>query len=217
MPALGGARPVVYAPGVLRRPWKTDPFPSGHGPAPGGGTEEDDETLMRRYCEGDEQAFRALFARHGGHVYGYLHHCTVSRALAEDLSQQTWLHVHRGRRSFEPGARFLPWLYAIATNLRRDRARRDRRRPEDLTADGAPPLACTEALSPAAQERAAAVRAALAEIPEDHREVIVLHRWHDLSFAEIAAVLGTTEGAVKLRAHRGYVKLRALLAERGLP
>lgn len=216
--AVRGQR-LVYAPAVLRRAPEPAPVTPGPATVPAGiaVADDGDEALMRRYCCGEDAAFRQLFARHAGRVYGYLHQCTGSRSLAEDLSQQTWLHVHRGRDSFQGGGRFVPWLYAIAANLRRDGVRRDRRRPEDLTASGGVPDHPVELLPPEQEERATAVRAALLEIAEEYREVIVLHRWHDLSFAEIAVALGTTEGAVKLRAHRGYLKLRALLAERGLP
>ena len=66
------------------------------------------------------------------------------------------------------------------------------------------------------KERAESVQAALRLLPAAYREVIVLHRWHELSFPEIAEILGTTEGAVKVRAHRGYLKLRELLQEEGV-
>ena len=184
-----------------------------------------DEDLMRRYVNGDQPAFTALFTRYTPRVYGYLVHCTGNRALAEDLTQQTWLRLHHARATFRDGARVAPWIYTIAANLRRDHARDSVRTRESLTADGSAPEPTPDAVTPEApaqaahdaQERAAAVHRALAALPEGAREVIVLHRWHDLGFAEIAALQGTTEGAVKVRAHRGYLKLRELLNRAGLP
>jgi len=172
--------------------------------------EETDEVLMRRYRDGDERAFEALFTRHAPRVHGFLLRHVGQRALADDLLQSTWLHVHRARNTFRDGERFTPWLYTIANNLRRDEARRDARDRGELSRDGRLPEPAPAAPDEELQDR---VRAALAAIPESYREVIVLHRWHDLGFVEIARMLGTTEGAVKLRAHRGYLALRDELAK----
>ena len=171
---------------------------------------------MRRYVNGDEQAFMTLFGRYTGRIYGYLLHCTGDRVLAEDLAQQTWLRLHHARSSFDAQARFSPWIYTIAANLRRDHARGSSRASECLTDDGLAPEPAPGPPGDLATERAAAVQQALHSLPAGFREVIVLHRWHELSFAEIAQILGTTEGAVKVRAHRGYLKLRELLQRAGL-
>ena len=172
--------------------------------------EETDEVLMRRYQAGDEQAFATLFERHAPRVHGFLLRHVGQRALADDLLQATWLHVHRARKTFRDGERFTPWLYTIANNLRRDEARRAARDRGELTRDGRWPEPRPSAPD---LELEARVRAALQAIPESYREVIVLHRWHDLGFIDIAKMLGTTEGAVKLRAHRGYLALRDELAK----
>ena len=174
---------------------------------------------MRRYVSVDQHAFTALFTRYTGRIYGYLLHCTGNRALAEDLAQQTWLRLHHARATFRDGARVAPWIYTIAANLHRDHARSHRRAGEELTQDGrAPePSASPSAKGAPELDRAAAVQAALGSLPEGQRDVIVLHRWHDLGFAEIAEILHTSEAAVKVRAHRGYVKLRELLERAGVP
>lgn len=172
---------------------------------------------MRRYVNGDQPAFTALFTRYTRRIYGYLLHCTGNRVLAEDLAQQTWLRLHHARATFRDGSRVAPWIYTIAANLRRDHARGTLRARESLTADGTAPEPTPAATgSAAAPDRAAAVHQALRALPEGSREVIVLHRWHDLGFAEIAQILGTTESAVKVRAHRGYLKLRELLEQAGI-
>jgi RNA polymerase sigma-70 factor (ECF subfamily) len=169
---------------------------------------------MERYQQGDRAAFESLFARHGGRVFGFLMRATGDRALAEDLLQHTWLNLHRARASYRAGAPFAPWLYTIANNARRDAARERRRAREDLTADGATPEAGHDPHAPEeGGEEAERVRAALEKLPEGQREVVVLHRWHGLSFGEIAAVVGATEGAVKVRAHRAYLALRAILEQ----
>ena len=171
---------------------------------------------MRRYVNGDEQAFMTLFGRYTGRIYGYLLHCTGDRVQAEDLAQQTWLRLHHARSRFDAQGRFAPWIYTIAANLRRDHARGSSRASECLTGDGLTPELAAEPPSELVTERAEAVQRALYSLPAGFREVIVLHRWHELGFAEIAQILGTTEGAVKVRAHRGYLKLRELLQRAGL-
>jgi RNA polymerase sigma-70 factor (ECF subfamily) len=166
---------------------------------------------MQRFIQGDSGAFEALFARHAGMVRGYLAHLTGEQALADDLTQATFLSVIRARGRFEAGARFKPWLFAIATNAAKDQLRRPR--TEQLTAKGDLPDAAAEPalIRDTGLERM--VQTALSRLPESQREAIVLHRFSGLSFAEVAELLGVTEAAVKVRAHRGYEKLRELLAD----
>jgi RNA polymerase sigma-70 factor (ECF subfamily) len=169
---------------------------------------DDDEALMTRFCAGDARAFDTLFTRHAPAVRRYLVRVTGHAATADDLVQATFLSVVRARGRFLSGARFKPWLYALATNAARDAHRRGK--AETLTDDGAmPDEAVDPQLSDPGLERQ--VRLALSKLPEAQREAIVLHRFEGLSFAEIAAIVGLTESAVKVRAHRGYETLRTVL------
>ncbi len=171
---------------------------------------DSDETLMQRFTRGEEQAFDVLFARYARPVHAFLLRMVASAALAEDLTQATFLSVVRGRGRFQEGARFKPWLYAIATNAARDQHRR--RRPEELTQAGELPTgAAGEDAGPRDLGLERTVQRALEQLPEAQRSAIVLHRFQELSFAEIAQALGVTESAVKVRAHRGYERLRELL------
>lgn len=163
---------------------------------------------MQRFCAGDEGAFEALFERHAAPVRGMLGRLSGDRTLAADLTQATFLSLVKGRGRFMPGAKFKPWLYAIAMNALRDHHRRHRR--ERLTDDGDVP---EESIEPAQRDLGLEreVRTALAQLPEAQREAVVLHRFEGLSFAEIAQTVGLSESAVKVRAHRGYERLRELL------
>jgi RNA polymerase sigma-70 factor (ECF subfamily) len=165
---------------------------------------------MDRFIQGDRGAFDALFQRHGQAIHGYLLRMVGSAAAADDLVQTTFLSLVRARDRFRPGSAFKPWLYAIATNAARDQHRRRRQEAPledaDVTADVTDPLGRND---PFERE---AVRAALEQLPESQRVPILLHRFEGLSFAEIAAVVGASETAVKVRAHRGYERLRDLLA-----
>ncbi|HKD39186.1 MAG TPA: RNA polymerase sigma factor [Myxococcaceae bacterium] len=172
-------------------------------------TSESDEVLMVRFVDGDRGAFEALFERYREPVYAYLSRI-VDKRTSEDLLQTTFLSVIRARGRFDRGARFKPWLYAIATNAARDFLRRHR--AEQLTAEGE--LSAHEEatrapeVDPGLQK---AVARALQQLPESQRLAIVMHRFQNLTFAEIAEALDLTESAVKVRAHRGYQRLRELL------
>ncbi len=171
---------------------------------------ETDEALMQRFMRGEQQAFDTLFARYARPVHAFLQRMVTNPALAEDLTQTTFLSVVRGRGRFQEGARFRPWLYAIATNAARDHLRR--RRPEELTPEGELPKdAAAEDAGPRDFGMEKAVQSALQQLPESQRTAILMHRFQNLSFSEIAVALDLTESAVKVRAHRGYERLRELL------
>lgn len=163
---------------------------------------------MERFCQGDERAFDALFQRHAPAVRGYLLRLVGSAAVADDLTQQTFLSLVRARGRFLSGSRFKPWLYAIATNAARDNTRR---RTEQLTETGKLPAGEGEEMATRDFGMQRQVRAALNQLPLNQREAILQHRFHGISFAEIAAAEGVSESAVKVRAHRGYERLRVLL------
>jgi RNA polymerase sigma factor (sigma-70 family) len=176
-----------------------------------------DEELMAGYVAGDRGAFDELFRRYAPILLRVLARQLRTPEEANDLVQQTFLQLHRARNDFRPGARLRPWLFTIALNLKREHFRRVKRRPESpLELDGR----SDPAVQPSGPERADAektVRRALDQIPDDHREVIVLHWFEGLSFAEVSEVVGASVSAVKVRAHRGYVALRRLLADSGNP
>lgn len=169
-----------------------------------------DEALMQRYVRhGDRRAFEELFHRYSNRLYALFMRSLGNEAASRDLVQQTFLHVHRARKDYQPERPLRPWIYTIAMNLRREHFRRRGRRPEtqyDPIAHGEPTVA-PEA-STATQR---AVRRALRQLPENQREVILLHWYEGLSFTEVAKTVGASVSAVKVRAHRGYNKLREIL------
>jgi RNA polymerase sigma factor (sigma-70 family) len=172
-----------------------------------------DEEIMARYAQGDSRSFKEIFARWAPRLHWYFLRVTGSSGDADDLLQATFLKVHRGRRSFRPEIGLRGWLFTIAARVRWDEARRRSHHPSGADPAQAEELAAPDQGDPAvARERASAVRAALARLPDSQREVIYLHRFEQMTFAEIAAVFDTSEGAVKLRAFRGYEKLREELA-----
>lgn len=176
-----------------------------------------EEALMAAYCEGDTSAFERLFAALGPRLHGFFMRSFKSAAIADDLMQTTFLRLHRARANYRRELALRPWLFAIAARVRLDEYRRQRRLPEDLDEEG---LARAEndgtsedvpEAEAAAGQRIERVRAALEALPESQRLIIHLHRYEGLTFAEIARILATTEGAVKLRAFRAYERLRKQL------
>jgi len=173
----------------------------------------DDEliSLMIAYQGGEMAAFEALYAALAPPLGRYLRALTRDAGRAEDLLQETFLQLHRARRTYAPPRPVKPWAYAIARNvfLMARRAATRRARHETLADEELPELpVAPEAESLGDRD---AVRRALVHVPEDRREALVLHHVHGLSFREVGAVQGVSEGAAKLRAHRGMIELRARL------
>jgi RNA polymerase sigma-70 factor, ECF subfamily len=173
---------------------------------------------MERYAAGDDAAFAELYDALAPRLHQFLTRHTRDTARAEDLLQQTLLQIHGARGRFLAGADVFPWAFAIARRLFIDGLRRGR---HEVVADTSSPDTTYEAALdiPAADDLLHSKRIAqtvareLARIPEPHRVAFELVKTEGLSMREAAAVLGTTVTAVKLRAHRAYVALRAALTE----
>ena len=167
---------------------------------------------MAAYVRGDDRAFRALFDRYAPALYALVRRRLPSAVDAQDVVQHALLHLHRARRDFRTDSRVRPWLFTIAMNLVREHYRRRGRRGEIGLE---PNLAARTPSDPGAaleqRERAARLRAALAQLPDPQREVIELHFFGELRYEEIARIVGAKTGAVRVRAHRGYRRLRQAL------
>jgi RNA polymerase sigma-70 factor (ECF subfamily) len=171
--------------------------------------------LMAAYQAGEGSAFEELYGALAPQLGGYLRALCRDAARAEDLLQETFLQVHRSRHTYLPLRPVRPWIYAIARNVflmsRRSAGRRGRHeRLAEKELPEVPVPAEVEGL--ADRER---VRKALLGLPEDRREALLLHHVWGLSFREVGAVLGVSEAAAKLRAHRGVQQLRETLRPSG--
>jgi RNA polymerase sigma-70 factor (ECF subfamily) len=176
-----------------------------------------DEQLMSAYVAGDAAAFRVIFERYAPLLLRAMLRELYVREEANDLVQQTFLQLHRARRDFDPEQKLKPWVFTIAMNLKREYFRRRKRRPEH-------PLETETGPEPAVGPRGAAqvearrtLARALLDLPADQRQVIELHWLDGLEFPEVAQVVGASVSAVKVRAHRGYVRLRAALGDTPFP
>ena len=175
------------------------------------GRNEEIVDLMVAYQSGDELAFEKLYALLAGPVVGYLRSLTRDQARAEDLLQETFYNVHRARHTWDRTRSAKAWVYAIAHNvfLMSARAAKRRGKREEQAPDELPDVPVPPEVEALADRQA--VRKALAQLPGDRREAIVLHHVGGLSFKEVGSVQGVTTMAAKLRAHRGMVELRELL------
>ena len=175
--------------------------------------------LMGLYCDGDRRAFDEIYATLAPRILAYLTGLVRDRATAEDLLQLTFIKLHQHRDVYIRGANPVPWLYTIAHRTCLDELRRRKRSRVRVSIDGNLPHEPSVELSGSAEpahegpdeQAIARGMAALAGLPEGQRQAVLLTKIHGHSTAEAASILGTTAGAIKLRAHRGYVALRRKL------
>jgi len=183
-----------------------------------------DQRDMERLCSGHDAALNDLMERHATRLFHYLIRELRDEADAEDVAQDAFVRVFQNRHKFKPKLRFSTWLYAIATNLARDRQRWHTRHPQiSLDADkenigtGLKDLLPAAGAGPgdslASSERAAAVQMAVAGLPEDLRVPLILAEYEERSHQEISDVLNCTPKAVEMRLYRARKQLREELAQ----
>lgn len=171
---------------------------------------------MRRVQLGDEAALGRLMERWERPVKAVIARLLFNQSEAEELAQETFVRVWQQREKFHAGAEFRPWVFSIAINLARNRLRWWRRRPhvelqEWTRTDETRASGPREETGVERDERAAAVRDAIAALPTELREAIVLFEYEHLSHAEIGAAVGATTKAVETRLYRAREKLRVAL------
>jgi len=195
--------------------------------------DESDEALMTAYRAGEIRAFEKLLARHEKPIWNFLRRFSRDAEAAEDLLQEVFLRVVKDAQESEAAwkgnAKFSTWLYTIARNLCIDRARRAvHREAASLDGTGLSDAESTTTLhdrlaSPdapadlvvAGRQAARRIDRAIAELPDEQREVFLMREVMELPFAEIASVVGASEPTVKSRMRYALEKLRAALADLG--
>jgi RNA polymerase sigma-70 factor (ECF subfamily) len=187
-------------------------------------TDQQDREDMARLAAGGDGALDRLMERHAERLHNYLLRILQNETEAGDLAEEAFVRVYEHRARFDPRHRFSTWLFTIATNLTRDLQRSRARHPQvsldkpagetdhdfnELLPDSAPiPGQTLEA-----EERATAVRRAIAALPEDLRVPLVLSEYEEKSHAEIAEILDCSPKAVEMRVYRARQRLRADLQE----
>ncbi|WP_449467015.1 RNA polymerase sigma factor [Stenotrophomonas humi] len=176
-----------------------------------------DETLMLAYAGGDAEAFAQLYSRHRARLFHYLLGQLRDRALAEELFQDIWQKMINARTGWKPDAAFATWLFRIAHNRLNDHWRASRHRPAapDDADERMARLAdtCTPELVADEQAQRLQLRQALAELPPEQQEVVLLRLEQELSLEEIGQITGVGRETVKSRLRYAMDKLRARLSE----
>ena len=183
-----------------------------------------DVQLMLDVKAGDEASFELLLHRYRTPLVNYLGRMVSDSAMAEDLAQEVFLRVYRARSQYAPSAKFTTWIFRIATNLALN-ARRDGRfrqtevsiHQESFSDDGDLVPEIPDGRPGAEQhlmsrDRAALIRRAVEELPEKQRAAVLLHKYEDMDYDQIAGVLNCSESALKSLLFRAYETLRVKLA-----
>ncbi len=168
--------------------------------------------LMDRYRGGNAYAAAELVNRLSPQLHRFFLMYHMSREHADDLLQETWLRVHEARGTYRSGKPLLPWLYAIARNVRVDHYRKARRAQgrEEFVED---PSAIPEPVAEREPD-GPGIDAMLAGLPESQREVVLMLKVTGMSLDEVARATSSTVGSVKQKAHRAYERLRKVLGAR---
>jgi RNA polymerase sigma-70 factor (ECF subfamily) len=172
-----------------------------------------DHALMLAVRAGELDALGDLFERHHRQLFGFLVKLTADRSAAEDITQTVFQRMLKYRHTYRDDGSFTAWMYHLARRCAADHFRKTNAAPRasdpaDLQehADDAPHAA----QSAAAHDDRALLRTALARLDHDDREVLLLSRFQELSFAEISGILECSVGAAKVRAHRALRQLREI-------
>ncbi len=192
---------------------------------PLGPESQTDADIMLRVKEGDQSAFDYLVQKYRRPMVSFMYRMARNAAAAEDLAQEVFLRVYRSRETYEPSAKFTTWLYRIATNLAVNHARDTRHeRPEVQVSldepddDTGTTLEVPDASMNAEQmivrrERMLAIRRKVEALPEQQRLAVIMHKYQQMDYKQIADVLKKSESATKSLLFRAYETLREQLKE----
>jgi RNA polymerase sigma-70 factor (ECF subfamily) len=184
-----------------------------------------DAQVMLRVKAGDDSAFEYLVQKYRRPMLSFMYRMAHNTAVAEDLAQEVFLRVYRSREKYEASAKFTTWLYRIASNLAVNHARDTRhQRPENtvsldepdqetgLTMDVADDSLTAEE-SIVRRERLAAIRQRVEALPERQKMALIMHKYQQMDYRQIAEVLKLSESAIKSLLFRAYETLRVQLKE----
>jgi RNA polymerase sigma-70 factor (ECF subfamily) len=183
-----------------------------------------DVQLMLDVKAGDDASFDLLLQKYRTPLVNFLYRMVRDTATAEDLAQEVFLRVYRARKQYSPSAKFTTWLFRIATNLALNSVRDNRHRQKDVSIDAAssPDEDAAPMQLPAPEmridehmiqrDRADYIRKVISELPEKQRVAVLLHKYEEMDYAEIARILECSESALKSLLFRAYETLRVQLA-----
>lgn len=178
-----------------------------------------DEELMLEYAGGNSDAFDELFRRYGQKIYNLFLRNLGDMEISQDLLQECFMRMTVARHRYQPRKAFSNWIITIALNLLRDKYRQSKRRKNLFVSntldEGRDFPENSQAGADTTAEKAQmreTVEKALNSLPEEQREVIVLNKYHGLSFSEIGEILKISPQAARQKAYRGIQNLRKKLS-----
>ncbi len=184
-----------------------------------------DAEVMLRVAAGDDSAFDYLVGKYRRPIISFMYRMTHNQAVAEEMAQEVFLRVYRSRRNYTASAKFTTWLYRIATNLSVNHARDTKHeRPENTVNLDEPDVDTGMTVDVAdgglnaeqnilRRERLAAIRRQVEALPERQRMAVLMHKYQNMDYKQIAAVLKLSESATKSLLFRAYETLRETLKQ----
>jgi RNA polymerase sigma-70 factor, ECF subfamily len=203
----------------------TAQMPSAFSPAFAGGETPSDAEIMLRAKAGDQTAFEYLVQKYRRPMISFMYRMAHNATVAEDLAQEVFLRVYRSRETYEASAKFTTWLYRIATNLAVNHARDTRHeRPEVQvsldepdeetgTTVEVPDRSLNVEQAILVRERMNAIRQKVEALPEQQKLAVIMHKYQQMDYKQIAEVLKKSESATKSLLFRAYETLREQLKE----
>ncbi len=168
-----------------------------------------DETIMEAVKRGDLQQATLLFERFNKRIFNFLARMTMDRALAEDLTQNVFLRVIKYRTSYREGYKFHYWIYQIARNVFSYHYQANKNRFSDFVdVEKLRDQMAEQDEWPEQDEKERILHRSLARLTEEQRELLVLTRFQQLKYEEVAAIMDTTVANIKVKVHRAILKLR---------
>jgi RNA polymerase sigma-70 factor (ECF subfamily) len=203
----------------------TTQLPAAFAPPVGGAESPSDAEIMLRVKTGDQAAFDYLVQKYRRPLVSFMYRMARNAAAAEDLAQEVFLRVYRSRASYEASAKFTTWLYRIATNLAVNHARDTRHERPEITVSldepdeesgttlELPDGTLTAEQEMVRRERMMAIRRKVEALPEQQRLAVIMHKYQQMDYKQIADVLKRSESATKSLLFRAYETLREQLKE----
>ena len=168
-----------------------------------------DEAIMEAVKNGDLQQLTLLFERYNKRIYNFLARMTMDGALAEDLTQNVFIRIIKYRSSYREGARFQSWIYQIARNAFADNYQATKNKFSDFIDVEKISDHIADSDDPSSQEeKEELLHRCMAKLPEDQREILVLTRFQQMKYEEVAELMDTTVANIKVKVHRAIIRLR---------
>jgi RNA polymerase sigma factor (sigma-70 family) len=168
-----------------------------------------DEIIMEAVKSGDLQQASLLFERYNKRIFNFLARMTMDRDLAEDLTQNVFLRIMKYRNSYREGLRFQSWIYQVARNVFSDHYQANKNKFSDFVdVEKISDYMADREDGEEYDEKEKLLQRSMARLTEEQRELLVLTRFQQMKYEEVAAIMDTTVANIKVKVHRAIIKLR---------